>query len=133
MVLVTVNRQFEQFGTFPEACNMALVFPVFEIGRGINGVSVALVQYQYPMLGGRIPEHFRVACVLRVPFLLGVDHRILVVLREGTSFVKAIGYPLHLSVTAGSGEGGNHGGSLAFIKAGGIIIIDDCRTGEHRS
>ena len=85
------------------------------------------------MLGGRIPEHFRVACVLRVPFLLGVDHRILVVLREGTSFVKAVGYPLHLSVTAGSGEGGNHGGSLAFIKAGGIIIIDDCRTGEHRS
>ena len=72
-------------------------------------MSVALVQYQYPMFGGRIPEHFRVACVLRVPFLLGVNHRILVVLREGTSFVKAIGYPLHLSVTAGSGEGGNHG------------------------
>ena len=98
---------------------MALVFPVFEIGRGIDGVSVALVQYQYPMFGGRIPEHFRVACVLRVPFLLGVNHRILVVLREGTSFVKAVG--------------GNHGWSLAFIESGGIIIVDDCRTGEHRS
>ena len=133
VVLVTINRQFEQLGAFPETCNMTFVFPVFKIGRCINRVSVTFVQHHHPMFGRSIPEHFRVTCILRVPFLLGVNYRILIVLRECTSFVQTVCYSLHLSVTAGSREGSNHGGSLAFIESCGIIIVDYCRTGEHCS
>ena len=48
IVLIPIDREFEQFRALPKTGNMAFKRPVFQVVRVVYGMSIALIQHHDP-------------------------------------------------------------------------------------
>ena len=100
------------------------VGPVLEVLGGIETHLLLAGENHDPSVGDGIPEHFRVAEVgdsIR-------QHRVAGIMGERLSAVKAVRNRLFLALAIG-GEQCHHG---VLSETGGVIAVNDARTGENR-
>ena len=122
------HGQFHQVGTLPHAAVRALVtaegagvVPVDEVLRGVDFHLLPGGEYHAPMLGGGVPEYFRVAEV----GLIGGDDGIVCVLGERAPAVGAVGHALRLAVAPGGRFGrGVESDDGSRAEPGGVVRID---------
>ena len=126
IIRISINRQFKQLRTFPKSGYMALISPLFQIGRNVNRVSITFIQHHNPVLTGFIPEYFRITRIYTIPDMLRINHRILRIFGKSTPIVKTICYTLHLLIRAGSCISHYHGRNIISIIPCSIFIICHC-------
>ena len=127
-LLLALDRQFDKVGTLPHAAVRALVtaegagvVPVDEVLRGVDFHLLPGGEYHAPMLGGGVPEYFRVAEV----GLIGGDDGIVCVLGECLPAVGAVGHALRLAVAPGGRFGrGVESDDGSRAEPGGVVRID---------
>ena len=128
------DGQFDEVGTLPHAAVRALVapegagvVPVDEVLRGVDFHLLPGGENHAPMLGGGVPEYFRVAEV----GLVGGNDGITCVLGERAPAVGAIRHALRLAVAPGGGLGrGVERDDGAGAEACGVIAVDHARAAE---
>ena len=100
------------------------VLPVLEVRRSIETDLLLAGKRHEPMIA--IPSHFRITEVCDVAHEYGVAF----VLGEGITAVGAIRDRLMLPDTLGLSEDSY---DSVLSEAGGVVFVNDCRTGEDRS
>ena len=103
----------------------AEVGPVLQVIRGVETHFLLACQYHYPSVGELVPNHFGVTEICNRIH----QHRVAGVMGESLSSVRAIGDSLFLALAVG----GIYGYQCVGSEAGGVVAVDDCRTGEDRS
>ena len=132
-----VDRQREEVRALPHRRGDALpteaglLGPVDEVGGGVEGDPVlgGVGDHHGPAPGGLVPEHLRVA------ELLGADvqDRVPVVVQvPGAALVRGVGQGLGLvAADVGPRPHRDHGRVVWAAQAGGVLGVDDRRSGEH--
>ena len=133
---VAIDRQLEEVGALiltglltHSLAKGAHVIPLFEILGLVEACLLVGRDYHVPALALGIPEHLGVAEVAQS--IEGCEHRVSLILGEGTAVVIAVGHALYLSVLVAGRCIESHDGILAI--PGSVACIHHAATREDVS